>query len=133
MKNPLTRGKGVKAIKIVKTLIGTNSFYDVILKAQMTAGHQLQKSPERGLGHIIREGRPRPGVRMRERQIGNIGSLTGSTTGHEIMELMTQLFPCLYIGCAIWWASDMPDIIQSLKNLISIIDREDIFEELRYI
>ena len=55
---------------------------------------------------------------MREWRIGNIESL-GSTAGqaHSIIEIMNLLLPCLYVGCFIWWASEMPEIIQALNNI----------------
>lgn len=118
MKTPL--GKG---IKVVKTLIGTNSFYDVIEKtqAQRTAGHLLLKSPEKGIGHIIREGVPGKG--------GNLGQSSRSAAGqtHSIstVGIVNLLFPCLSIGYSIWWASQ-PELL----NLNQIISEASICQDI---
>lgn len=46
-KTPLTRGVGIKPIKITKPLIGTNSIYGAIETSQRQARHPLLRSPER--------------------------------------------------------------------------------------
>lgn len=50
-----------KPIKVVKALTGINSIYHVIEQSKRKARrHELLRSPERGLGHIIRERVPKP-------------------------------------------------------------------------
>lgn len=50
MKHPFWRGKGVKAIKITKSIVGTPSFFKVIERS----GRKPQlRSPERGLTLLI--------------------------------------------------------------------------------
>lgn len=105
MKNPLSRGLGRKPVKVLKQLIGTNSIRRVIEKVQREEKQQLLKSPERGLGHIIKERTPKPGMQIRNCQI-DIETSIGSTSaqGHSITEIMSLLLPCLYIGYTIWQA-----------------------------
>lgn len=105
MKNPLSRGLGRKPVKVLKQLIGTNSICRVIEKVQREEKQQLLKSPERGLGHIIKERTPKPGMQIRNCQI-DIETSIGSTSaqGHSITEIMSLLLPCLYIGYTIWQA-----------------------------
>lgn len=67
MKNPFYRGKGIKPVKIVKALVGTNSIHGIIEESQKKSSkHLLLRSPEIGLGHIIKEAVPKPGIKMRQ-------------------------------------------------------------------
>lgn len=69
MRDTISRGIGKKPVKVVNQLIGTNSICRVIERVQRAEKQQLLKSPERGLGHIIKERALRPGVKIRDCQI----------------------------------------------------------------
>ena len=81
MKNPLTRSVGIKLVKVVKALVGTNSLYGVIEQSQRKSKHLLLRSPERGLGHIIKERVPKPGIKMRELSLPPNPSFSYATFG----------------------------------------------------
>jgi hypothetical protein len=64
MRNPLTRGKGVKSIKIIKSLMGVPSFWTIIGTSASCRKHFYPfsyHSPERGLGQVIVHRTPRRG------------------------------------------------------------------------
>lgn len=62
MLNPLTRGKGLKGVKLVKALLGTNSIYGALVSSHKKVNSPFPLSPERGFGHIIKDRVPREGV-----------------------------------------------------------------------
>ncbi|KAL2472617.1 Pro-Pol polyprotein [Forsythia ovata] len=81
MQNSLTRGKGVKAIKIAKELTGTSSFLvsDVSLHKP-----RFERSPERGIGHIVCQSVSRPHVKLREMPISRVSLSLGVSEAPDI-------------------------------------------------
>mgnify|MGYP001183473114 CR=1 FL=1 len=71
MRNPLTRGKGLEAVKIVKGLTGISSFLGSGVDKKKL---RFERSPERGLGHLVRESGSRPGVKFREMPFSRVDS-----------------------------------------------------------
>ena len=106
--NSLTRGKGIKALKIVKTLLSTDSLFGVVAANQRAKKPKLPLSPERGLKRVSKRG-----VRF-------LGYLPPKLS--SLVEIQHCLFSVLLIGCTIWWASHpapervLPSILSSLFN-----------------
>nr|CAN68648.1 hypothetical protein VITISV_002821 [Vitis vinifera] len=88
----LKLGKGLEAVKIVKGLTGISSFLGSGVDKKKL---RFERSPERGLGHLVRESGSRPGVkfpigalaRAREVPSGSElidGALNTATSGHAL-------------------------------------------------
>lgn len=110
-------------------LVGTNIFYGLIEESQRKSKHLLLRSPERGLGHIIKERVPKPGIKMRQLSLPpnpyfsiHHPVFSYIPTG-VLAEMRNVLLPCLCIGFSIWWASrpeQSPTMMVGLQSLLVI-------------
>lgn len=60
MQSTLANGRAIKGARIVKRMLGIDTFDSALNEAQKAARHRRLQSPERGLGDVIKEGAPRP-------------------------------------------------------------------------
>lgn len=119
MKNPLTRGKGVKSIKIVKALLGVS---DIVAHLRPSRPRFLcspdRSFPSWGLGHLLSERYPRwnikyrfSGLRLSE-NIQKKGLL-------PLSEILAILLSCLCVGCYVFLGSLIYPNEVSLSDLLN--------------
>lgn len=119
---PITR-IGIKPVKNVKALVGTNSIYGVIEQSQRKSKDLLLRSPERGLGHIIQERVPKPGIKMKQLSLSAnpyfpIHNPVFIPIGSEIFGVFV---PCFLFGflawCTLFPEASFGQIIPDLADL----------------
>lgn len=118
MKNPLTRGKGLKPIKLVKALLGTPTIYGHLsaCQSQVKDNYRFPSSPERGFGNAIKRDRVQHFLgkanlpRSRFIAMPSLPIRVPLTTHQVPLVDLSSLFPLLCIGCYYYWGT-LPEFV----------------------
>ena len=129
MQNPLTRGKGIKPIQIVKGLTGRKSVYGSLSSTHPNP--RFKKSPEMGLGHVIRD--PRQNKKTRDLPFSCLNpSLCLLTSGSKLpsFDLLFHLSCPLFFIVPLsygffFYGASLPDLLSQLpfpeeKSLVAL-------------
>lgn len=112
----LPRGKGIKAIRVVKVSIGPTIFYRPIEGGEW--GHLNLSSPKRGLGHFVGEKVPKRYILMQKWNLSSNLPEVNLSPNHPyvairnpvvlpipkgvLLSVLNLLLPPLFIGFFIW-------------------------------
>lgn len=123
MINPLRRGKGFKAVKLLKSLLGIDSIYEKL--SPPIFNNPGLSSPERGLGQVIKAPFSRKGVltrvygKVKEPSLSLVSvgsSSSSSSTYSNAFSTFQSLLPLFCYCSCVWFQFTPQELLDFMVN-----------------